>query len=509
MAAVENKAGIFDSTLRELSSAITELLRKLLFMNELQPSIGEAGNHIFKSFAAMEFLNQWAMESQTATSPDMLGAVSVYSRIPSLAYFNTLIVTGVTANEWPGNLLNMTIISSQVRERINEYSTLNSKATHLTTLHEKRIQKEALLKRLFYSVERFIVISRPLSDNKNRPLSESPNLVSALESEDFINIGTINKNYSDLLPGDSPYFDKIEVNSYCLNMNKREIPAQFSENNNVIKISALDELMECPFLYWAKHLKRIKEPVTELYNNLYAGNLVHKIMESAWKEKQSTNKNLSLIVSSLWDKAENNKELSNQYKDLFLDKRLIRRKNLLRARLIKTAEIQDEIEDRINSYAKKRLDFKFEHDLSFAVEEFNFVGRCDRLDIFEDGASIIDYKTGKIPKSMLQLGAYAKALKMNSIEFVGAGYISLAEGKLSGVFCNPYSLIYTGKETKKSIEELLEETEQKISTIIQLLRKGEYRPNYNSQLCSYCSYKPICRHAEFKNEIKDEFDDKC
>ena len=499
---VMDERGVFDTVLREQSSAMTELERKLLFMKELQPSIGIAGNRIFKSFAAMEYISQWAEESQITTSPDILNAVTIYSKIPSLANFNTLIITGVTAKEWPGNLQNMTIISDHTRERINENLTPNALNTHLMTIHEKRIQKEAILKRLFYSASRFIVISRPLTDEKNRPLSESPNLASALCSEDFVSIGTINKSYSDFLPGNSPYFDKIEISSDCISMKKRDVPVGFSENNNKIKISALDELAECPFYYWAKNIEKIREPATELYNNIFAGNFVHGMMEAAWKEKQLTNKNLSSIICSLWDKIENNdnQEISFQYKELFSDQRLIRRKNLLRARTIKSAELQDEIEERINSHGKKRLDMKFEYEISFEVEEFNFVGRCDRLDICEDGAAIIDYKTGKIPKNVLQLGTYAKALTMNGVEFIGAGYISLTEEKLSGVFNIPYSLIYTGREIKKSIEELLSETEREISSAVKILRAGEFKPSYNSQLCRYCSYKPICRYAEFEEE---------
>ena len=499
---IGDAGGVFDTALRELSSAISELERKLLFMKELQPSVGSAGNQIFKGFAAMEFLSQWAEESQTATSPDMSEAVSVYSKIPSLASFDTLIITGVTAKEWPGN--HSSHIGDQARERINEYTNPNSKIVHLTTLHEKRIQKEALLRRLFYSAERFAVISRPLADDKNRPLMESPSLASALASKEFVNIGVIRKNFSDLFPKGSPYFEQIEINGSA-SANKRDIPSEIGENNK-IKISALDELVECPYLYWARYMKKIKEPVTELYNNLSAGNLVHEIMEAAWKEKLSANVNLSMIVSSLWEKIENNgsERFTSKYKDLFYDKRLARRKNLLRTRTIRAAELQDEIEERMSSHAKRRLDIKFEHKVSFEAEGFEFSGRCDRLDIFEDGAAIIDYKTGKIPPRMLQLGIYAKALKMSGIEIIGAGYISLAEEKIFGAFDDSCSLIYAGRKVRKSVEELLNDAERKLSSAVQVLKGREFKPRYDSALCGYCSYKPVCRYAEFKGGFGDE-----
>ncbi|MCL2768389.1 MAG: PD-(D/E)XK nuclease family protein, partial [Synergistaceae bacterium] len=498
---IEDYSGKFDPELRELSSAIIELERKLLFMKELQPSIGNAGNQILKGYAAMEFLDQWAEESQTSTNPYISGAVSVYSRIPSLAYFDTLIITGVTAKEWPGNLLSLSIISEQMRERVNEYAAPDSKPTHLTTLHEKRIQKEALLKRLFYSAERFVVISRPLADGKNRPLLESPCLISAFGSKDFVNVGTIRKAFSDLLPKDSPYFYEIEID-FDRAGKKKDAPAASGENNNIVRISTLDELVECPYLYWARYIKRIKEPVNELYNNAFAGNLVHDILEAAWKKKLSSYDDLSQIVSSLWEELENNSggDYLSVYKDLFTDKRLVRRKNLLRSRIMKTAELQDEIEERMNSRTDKRTDIKFEHEVSFEMGGLSFTGRCDRLDIFRDGVVIIDYKTGKAPSSMLQLGSYAKALKMNGMEIMGAGYISLVDEKFFGVLNGHYSMIYTGRETKKSVEELLNDTEQGISSAVQVLKSGEYKPNYDSALCRYCSYKPICRYAEFRDE---------
>ena len=503
----EDKEGVFDSCLRELASAIIELERKLLFMKELQPSVGAAGNQIFKGYAAIEYINQWVEETQTATNPVISGAISVYSKIPALAYFDSLIITGVTAKEWPGDLSKSSIISESVRERINEYNPGQKlKATHMMTIHEKRIQKEALLKRLFYSVERFIVVSRPLADDKNRPLPASPCLSSALTSKDFVNRGVIRKDFSDLMPENSPYFGKIEIRPGYKGMNKRDIPRAFSANNKKISISALHELVECPFFYWARYIKKIKEPVTELYNSLYAGNLVHDIMEASWKEKIESGVHLSEIVSALWERIENddNYRLASKYTDLFTDKRLARRKNLLRTRIVKTAELQDEIEGRMSVYDKKRLDIKFEYDISFDVEELNFAGRCDRLDIFSDGAVIIDYKTGKIPDNMLQLGAYAKALEQNGIEFIGAGFVSLTEEKLAGVFNTPYSLIYTGREVKKSIEGLVNDAEREINSAKEIIRSGEFRPNYNSQLCRYCSYKPICRHAEFGDDFAEE-----
>lgn len=497
---------LFDSELRELSSAIIELERKLLFMKELQPSVGIAGNQVFKGYAAIEFLNQWSSDSQTAINPIISGAVSVYSKIPSLANFDTIIITGVTAKEWPGNLSNLSIINEQSRERINEYNpAANSKTTHLMTLHEKRIQKLALLKRLFYSAERLTVISRPLADDKNRPLLESSSLISALRSEDFVNIGVIRKNFRDLLPENSPYFAQIEVKLDHTYMNKRIMPEAISTNeNNIVKMSALDELVECPYLYWAKHIKKIKEPVTELYNNLFAGNLVHELMETAWREKLSSNRSLCRVVSFLWDVADNNDGVFLKYKDLFIDKRLMRRKNLLRAKSIRIAGLQDEIEERMNLHSKKRLDIKFEYEISFEAEGFIFIGRCDRLDIFEDGAAIIDYKTGKIPSSMLQLGTYAKALKINGFEIVGAGYVSLKEDILKGIFIGPYSNIYTGREAKKSVDELLCDTERKISYAVESLKMGKFTPNFNSKLCGYCSYKPICRFEEFGGKPEDD-----
>jgi CRISPR/Cas system-associated exonuclease Cas4 (RecB family) len=101
---------------------------------------------------------------------------------------------------------------------------------------------------------------------------------------------------------------------------------------------------------------------------------------------------------------------------------------------------------------------------------------------------------------MLQLGCYAKALIFSGIEIMGVGYFSLEEEKLTGIFKNPYSLIYTGREVKKSIEDLIDDTERKIISAVETLRTGELRPNYDSQPCRYCSYKPICRYAEFKDE---------
>jgi RecB family exonuclease len=450
----------------------------------------------------------------------MSGAVSVYSKIPSLANFDTLIITGVTAKEWPGNLSNLTLISEQARERVNEYSpALITKTTHLMTLHEKRVHKEALLKRLFYCAHRLIVVSRPLADDKNRPLMESPSLNSALRSEDFVNIGVIRSNFSDLLPENSPYFAQIEINlthqspnivgDAPLGVPALIVPYDQSESSNTIgaatcrpiKISALDDLIECPYLYWAKHIEKIKEPVTEQYNNMSAGALVHDIMEMAWKEKLITNKSLSSIVSLLWDAAEHNDDaISQKYKDLFSDKRLARRKNLLRARSIKSASLQDEIEERIISNALTRLEMKFEYDISLEAEGFNFTGRCDRLDVFSDGAVIIDYKTGRIPPSMLQLGSYALAAKMSGMEILGVGYVSLKEEKLDGIFSSPYSTIYTGREVKKNVEYLLCDTERKLSSAVQILKEGEFKPNYNSNLCRYCSYKPICRYASFRDD---------
>ena len=159
MSAIADPSPSLDGAVRELASARMELERKIRFLEELQPGLGDAGNVCFARGEAVAFLTDWGKEATSALSPQLLDAVTLYdSPPPVLARFPVWIMTDVDGAHWPGKLRESPLLNNEGRCKINEMKDEDFLPTHLPTLHDERQQKEGLFRRLLATGEELVIL---------------------------------------------------------------------------------------------------------------------------------------------------------------------------------------------------------------------------------------------------------------------------------------------------------------------------------------------------------------
>lgn len=152
-------------------------------------------------------------------------------------------------------------------------------------------------------------------------------------------------------------------------------------------------------------------------------------------------------------------------------------------------EYQEEFDTEIINF------LKFERKRSMENKEFfkpvflekeisnsvlNYRGIIDRVDEYDDGYVIVDYKLGKIRNDFMQLYGYYYLLK-------NSGLINKRIKRLDYVFLK-YGIIVSSRIMKCDIEEFLAKV-SKIKFMIEEDKKFE--PNI-TRLCDWCEYKEDC-----------------
>jgi len=126
----------------------------------------------------------------------------------------------------------------------------------------------------------------------------------------------------------------------------------------------------------------------------------------------------------------------------------------------------------------EELEFPF----TFKLNNYLISGKIDRIDKIKDGLELIDYKTGRPRKGVIdkeQLLLYQLAGKELFSEPIGR-------------------LTYYYPETKEKISFLAKRTEltrfqEKIINLIKEIKKGDF-PAHPSRKCAFCDFKDICEH---------------
>lgn len=128
-----------------------------------------------------------------------------------------------------------------------------------------------------------------------------------------------------------------------------------------------------------------------------------------------------------------------------------------------------------------------EREFLTEVEGVRVRGFIDRFTLGDDGATVSDYKTGKLPRSQymsdkwFQLGLYAKMVSTDlGVDVRNMELLYLKEGVRLGQETTPdlvASVVKTVVTTRAEIE--------------QACATGDF-PTKKSKLCDWCSYKKIC-----------------
>ena len=511
VSAIADPAPSLDGAVRELASARMELERKIRFLEELQPGLGDAGNVCFARGEAVAFLTDWGKEATSALSPQLLDAVTLYdSPPPVLARFPVWIMTDVDGAHWPGKLRESPLLNNEGRCKINEMKDEDFLPTHLPTLHDERQQREGLFRRLLATGEELVILCHSLQDSQGRPQGQSPFLSALQEAPGWVSMADRAVTLNALLPeGTDPVLMGVEVHAEEKWQSRYPMPpvgimdSTPSEGQKVY-LSTLDNWIDCPFYYWCRSVQRLEELRFSSFDAAKAGTLLHALWERVWVARRETpDASLQGLVLQEWEDlmAAPPEELAEFVHNPQIKRHIPR----LRAMVMKLCATQEAIEDRREKAGWSLEARTMEYALpSYHVGNVSFVGRCDRVDSLANrGEILVDYKLGKSSnyKGSLQLASYAAIMKNEGATIAGFYYLGHADAALTGAFDEDIRSVYIGKPRTPFIpDEEMEKAVAQMESMADGVTSGRFAAQYQANACPRCPYKILCRRGEFCGE---------
>lgn len=511
VSAIADPVPSLDGAVRELASARMELERKIRFLEELQPGLGDAGNVCFARGEAVAFLTDWGKEATSALSPQLLDAVTLYdSPPPVLARFPVWIMTDVDGAHWPGKLRESPLLNNEGRCKINEMKDEDFLPTHLPTLHDERQQKEGLFRRLLATGEALVILCHSLQDSQGRPQGQSPFLSALQETPDWVSMAHRAVTLNALLPeGSDPVLMGVEVHAEEKWQRRYPMPLVGIADWPPLKeqklyLSTLDTWIDCPFLYWCRSVQSLEELRFSPFDVAKAGTLLHILWERVWTARRD-NPSVSLqgITMQEWDELIGTppKELAEFVNNPQLRRHIPR----LRAMVMNLCETQEAIEERREEEGVMLEATTMEYALpSYHVGNVSFVGRCDRVDSLANrGEILVDYKLGKSSnyKGSLQLASYAAIMKNEGATIAGFYYLGHADAALTGAFDEDVRSVYIGKPRSPLIpNEEMEKAGAQMEAMAAGVLSGRFVAQYQASSCPRCPYKILCRRGEYCGE---------
>ena len=236
----------------------------------------------------------------------------------------------------------------------------------------------------------------------------------------------------------------------------------------------MNDFTNCPQLYKYRAVDQLPEPPSI---DAERGKLIHAILEDLF-ELPAASRTFQSAIELLPSKWREQVDAKDELKALVLDEK----EWFDRAQALLTNYFTLE---NPTSFEATYRELHLERDIS---EEVYLHGYVDRLDIAPTGeVRIVDYKTGKSPKS----GWEEKALFQLRV-------YALLYWRNEGVLPRLLQLLYLGdgKTVKSSpSEKELEATERILRNIgdeILTAIDTDFFPTKKSRLCDWCSFKNIC-----------------
>jgi hypothetical protein len=285
---------------------------------------------------------------------------------------------------------------------------------------------------------------------------------------------------------------------------------------------------------------RLKERDRALFSEAEAGNLTHRVWENVWRrlereERAGHETSLSRLAADEWREAVKAEGDYAPFARLLRDPRLKRRLAEAEFYVLRLAGTQDGIRERLAGAGMRRAALFLETDLPpYELDGVVFTGRCDRVEIFEDGTVITDYKWGRSSsyekrfsrllerrnlsdfrallapgrdffRYGLQLSAYALMYgEGTGTPVAGVGFLGHKDGGFAGTFApSLFERLWPERETAFSaaLTERKEEAAEAMRCAAALLKAGRYEPCYVADACRYCGIKGVCRKGELRGEF--------
>jgi len=233
----------------------------------------------------------------------------------------------------------------------------------------------------------------------------------------------------------------------------------------------IDDYLTCPLKYKYVHILRV--PIMEHHTVIY-GRAMHMAVSKYFQYKLAGKK---MELAGLLETFRKNFDPQGFLDELHQQERL----RIGQEALIKFFNDEEK---------RNSLPLYIEKEFSFILEGNKIRGRFDRLDMEEDGAVIMDFKTSEIKtqemadkrvKESLQLSLYA-----------------LAYENIFGKLPNKVALYFleSGIVGLREVEEGdLEVVKEKIKVVATGIRQQSYDATPAHMACTYCAYNQICSFA--------------
>ena len=524
-----------DESIRTIASAIDTAGKKHVALDELLPDIGPVQDERLQNDEAYEFLESWCAKTNTRAPVQVSNAVRIFTgQPPVLAFFPVWIMTDVTQKSWSGNITASPLLGNEERRKLDD------NGAHLPTGTEKALQKEALFRRLIQTGENLTVIMRPELDTEGRPVSESPFMQRVREDFTGWNITTVTPAGINIFLGEDGFtFPQNDPEGVTV----RSVPA-VSRKALAVGASDIHDLLSCPFLWWQKRQAKLYEQDSDIVSPVEWGNMMHRYWQCVWlrfredMNASGSGKFFMHIAEDEWRKlceADEGGDYAG-FRRLVRDFRLKRKLDGLTFRAERLAGVQAGVIDALHGegYAYRNILLEEEAHLKADIDGVAFLGQCDRIDILssddgEDVAFIADYKEGigensEKPMNIksygwnydglekfthgLQLSVYAALFGLNKkCRLSGVYILGLEDGRISGSFEGDSAGMFAPYQSKKFfnyIADRKEEGEYAMKCAVNILKSGEFMPEYKADTCRYCHIKSLCRKGEFRGEIIPE-----
>ena len=260
--------------------------------------------------------------------------------------------------------------------------------------------------------------------------------------------------------------------------------------------SKINTFISCPQKYKIQYIDKISNRFQGIES--FMGTVVHMVIYDISKKKHDISLDEILDhYDNTWKRMWHNKivsivpkqEFSNVNHDHF--KKKSKEKYFLTGKdcIIRFVKSKLYIELLNNMHSDKKgrkIDIFFEKKIEFIINDLNFIGILDRVDIFENEIIIYDYKTNKRLQTVKQLknnlqfflyyNAINQLLKYYNVDKISISIFNLLHNSIS-------DFTYSSNDISKM--------EDSLSKIIANISSSEYRPK-ETPLCNWCYYWKEC-----------------
>ena len=249
--------------------------------------------------------------------------------------------------------------------------------------------------------------------------------------------------------------------------NPEILQGSYDVKAGTLSASKLKTILTCKRQFYYKYILKSKEakiPDSEI-TSADVGNLLHEALHQVLQNLKVVDENILMIELRRYLQSENRGLIWHFHLDVWLDY------------LKEFAKLEAQrYNDGYRVYA-------LEKSLHVQYKGFNLEGKIDRIDIKDNRLSVIDYKSGKIPKSTL------RTLEKESTFQLEFYYLLAKQDK------EVESLSYYDLKNAELVEEVLfDEKMEKLDEILKELETPliEFEKCESKTACTYCPYIKLC-----------------